>query len=93
MTSHRGSAGRGWNHDPSQMVTDRQCRGEWWRPIGRSLAGFPREAFDYVWLLQPPRYDPALTRGMTPVWRNGEDVLFRIDRPQPPRLNGVSSPR
>ena len=89
----RYAAGRGWNHDPSQMVTDRQCRGEWWRPIRRSLADFPREAFDYVWLLQPPRYDPVLTRGMTPVWRDGTDVLFRIDRPQPPRLNGVSSPR
>ena len=87
----RNTAARGWAHDPSQMVTDRQCAGEWWRPIGRSLADFPREAFDYLWLLQPPAHDPALLRGLTPVWRDGSDVLYRID-PQP-RRNGVSSPR
>lgn len=72
---------RGFNHDPSQMVTDRQCSGEWWRPINRALTELPRDAFDYVWLIQPPAYNPALTRGMTPVWRDGSSVLFRIERP------------
>ncbi|HEU0043222.1 hypothetical protein [Sphingomonas sp.] len=86
----RYAAARGWAHDPSQIVTDRKCRGEWWRPIRRSLADFPRAAFDYVWILQPPLYDRSLTDGMTPVWRDGRDVLLRIDQP---RLNGVSSPR
>lgn len=86
----RYAAARGFQHDPSQVVTDRQCRGEFWRPIGKALATFPREAFDYVWLIRPPAYDPALLRGLTPVWRDGTSVLLRVDQP---RRNGVSSAR
>jgi hypothetical protein len=86
----RYAAAKGWAHDPSQIVTDRKCRGEWWRPIHRSLRDFPREAFDYVWLLQPPPYEKLLVRGMTPIWANGQDVLYRVDQP---RRNGVNSPR
>ena len=89
LTTRYRAAG-GFQHDPSQVVTDRACRGEWWRPINKALATFPRDAFDYVWMLQPPAYDPALTRGMTPVWRDGTSVLLRVDQP---RLNGVSSAR
>ena len=66
-------------HDPSQVVTDRYCRGEWWRPITLAMRWFPRKAFDYVWLLNTPAYDPALNRGLVPVWRNGADVMFRVD--------------
>jgi hypothetical protein len=71
-------AARGYAHDASQMVTQVKCRGEYWRSLDQSLAGFPRDAFDYVWLIRPPPYDPKLTRGMVPVWRNGDSVLFRI---------------
>ncbi len=77
---------KGYQHDPSQIVTDRRCRGEWWRPVSIALRQFPRAAFDYVWLLNPPPYDPALTAGLQPIWRDGRDVLFRvIDRRQPAR--------
>ena len=99
----------GFAHDPSQIVTDVQCRGEWWRPIGLAMRWFPRTAFDYVWLINPRPYDPSLNRGLTPIWRSGNDVLFRIDHSFDaslrsegigsgaplivPRRNGVSSPR
>jgi hypothetical protein len=89
LTTRYREAG-GFQHDPSQVVTDRQCRGEFWRPIDKALRTFPRGAFDYVWLLQPPAYDPALLRGLTPVWRDGTSMLLRVDQP---RLNGVSSAR
>ena len=80
----RYRAAKGFAHDPSQIVTDRRCHGEWWRPIGRSLQTFPRDAFDYVWLLHPPAYDPALVAGLQPVWRDGDNILFRVvDRRQP----------
>ncbi len=68
-------------HDPSQIVTPSRCPGELWRRIDTALAEFPREAFDHVWLIQPPAYDPALERGLTPVWRDGDSALFRVDRP------------
>ncbi len=70
-------------HDPSEIVTQRRCRGQWWRPIDTALKLLPRDAFDYVWLVHPPRYDEALTRGMTPIWRSGRDVLYRIDDRRP----------
>ncbi|WP_249276407.1 hypothetical protein [Sphingomonas baiyangensis] len=83
----RYAAARGFNHDPSQIVTDVRCPREWWRPIAVSLATFPREAFDYVWIVQPPAYDKRLEAGMTPIWRSGSSVLFRIDEPRrPPEL-------
>jgi hypothetical protein len=85
----------GFAHDPSEIVTDRRCRGEWWRPVDWALAAFPRDAFDYVWMLHPPPHHPALLEGLTPVWRSGSDVLYRVDdRRQPFSFrNGVISPR
>jgi hypothetical protein len=100
LTTRYTPAGR-FSHDPSQMVTDVQCRREMWRPIARALTDFPRDAFDYVWMLQPPAYDPKLLRGLTPIWRDGSHLLLRVDAseqeerrpPQPAFLNGVNASR
>ena len=64
-------------HDPSQITTLTQCPREYWRPIDRSLAKFPRAAFDYVWLIDVPPYDPALVAGMRPVWRGPGSILYQ----------------
>ncbi|WP_254602667.1 hypothetical protein [Sphingomonas bacterium] len=81
----RYTAAKGFAHDPSQIVTDRKCQREWWRPVDRALTRFPRDAFDYVWMLDPPPYDPALASGLTPIWRGERrSVLYRVDdRTQP----------
>ena len=54
---------RGWPfiRDSIADGARRRCRGEVWRTIDQALATFPRDAFDYVWLISPPPYDPALT--------------------------------
>jgi hypothetical protein len=78
--------------DPSQMVVSQWCRGEFWMPIGYALANLPRDSYDYVWLVQPPAYDPALTRGLVPLWRNGTSVLYRVADRTPP-LAGQPSTR
>ena len=39
--------------------------------------------FDYVWLISPPPADPALLRGLQPVWRSGASVLYRVADPAP----------
>ena len=64
----------GFAHDPSQIVTDTQCRGEWWRPIDRALARFPARRVRLC-LAGPPAAVtiPALTRGLTPIWRDGDE--------------------
>lgn len=76
-------AAHGFAHDPSQIVTSAKCPTEWWRPVALSLAAFPREAFDYVWLISPPAYDRRLEAGLTPAWRRGSSALFRVDRGVP----------
>jgi len=71
-----------FSRDPSQQVLARQCRGEHWLTLDQSLLLFPRDKFDYVWLIQPPRPDPALTRGLQPVWQSGPSVLYRVADPR-----------
>jgi hypothetical protein len=73
--------------DPSQIVTDERCGGETWLTLDQSLRRLPRAAFDFIWVIDAPPHDPALTAGLTPVWRDGPSVLYRIDRaagPNPP---------
>ncbi|WP_315762365.1 hypothetical protein [Sphingomonas sp. Y38-1Y] len=83
----RMKGARGFNHDPSQIVTDVKCAREWWRPIAVSLVRFPRDVYDYVWIVQPPAYDKRLEAGLIPIWRNGSSALFRVDDAQrAPRL-------
>ncbi|MBA3897365.1 MAG: hypothetical protein H0X36_09590 [Sphingomonadaceae bacterium] len=78
LTAKRPEA-RHYRGDPSEIVTAVRCRGEFWRPLDVSLATFPRDAFDYVWLIDPPSFDPRWTRGLTPIWMNGRDTLYRVD--------------
>jgi hypothetical protein len=83
LLTARYATARRFAHDPSQVVTDRRCRGQWWRSINMALGRFPREAFDYVYLIRPPAYDPALARDLTLVWQNGPNYLFRVNRIPP----------
>ncbi len=71
----------GFAVDPSQLVVAQKCgRGAPWMTPDEALAKLPRAAFDYVWMIDPPRYDERRATGMTPVWRDGTDVVYRIDR-------------
>jgi hypothetical protein len=71
----------GWFvRDPSQIVTQYRCRGEFWLTIDQSLRHFPRQAFDYVWLIDPPPYDPRVAPDLQPIWRDGTSVLYRVVR-------------
>jgi hypothetical protein len=73
-----------YDGDPSQMVLQGWCKAEpGYLPIANALAYLPRDRFDFVWLVDPPRFDPGLVRGMTPIWRNDSDVLYRIEHPAP----------
>ncbi|MET1112764.1 MAG: hypothetical protein ABWX67_14690 [Allosphingosinicella sp.] len=70
--------------DPSQQVLARKCGTERWLTLDQSLALFPRDKFTHVWLISPPAPpDPALLRGLQPVWQNGSSVLYRVADPSP----------
>ena len=83
LTADYPEGGR-FSRDPSQLVTARRCFGQWWWPLDNSLYWLPRQAFDYVWLIDPPRHDPALLEGLNPIWRSGTSVLYQVaDRRAP----------
>ncbi len=74
-------------HDPSEIVTPGWCPREWWKPIDFSMARFPREAFDYVWLIRTPPFNSRYAGDLDRIWRSptGASALFKVnhDRPAP----------
>jgi hypothetical protein len=66
--------------DPSQIVVREPCYRQRWITTEQSLTWFPRDAFDYVWLINPPPYDPRALKGLTPIWRKGNSMLLKVDR-------------
>jgi len=88
----RYSPGWPFVRDATQIVTERRCPNEYWRSIEMALAIVPRDAFDYVWLIDPPRFDPWLADGLRPVWRSGTSVLYRVEsntKSETPAGNGI----
>lgn len=68
-----------FTNDPSQMVRSDDCQGSKVRySLNEALRLLPRGAFDHVWLIDPPAYDPALLVGMEPVWRSGASALYGV---------------
>lgn len=64
--------------DPSEIVRPTGCRSRpWW--ISRALERMPRDKVDYLWLVTPPEYDPALVAGMKPVWRGPDSILYQVN--------------
>jgi hypothetical protein len=68
-----------WKYDPSNLVRDPGCRLGSAHPVGRMLRGFPRDAFDYLWMIDPPPFDPRLLGDAQKVWQgpNGS-ALYRL---------------
>jgi hypothetical protein len=46
----------------------------------QTLLQFPRGAFDYVWLIEPPDFDMEARPGLVPIWRGRDSVLYRIEK-------------
>ena len=49
--------------DPSSIVRPDRCPDRLHRTIDESLAEVPRDAFDYIWLIERAAQDPKLGRG------------------------------
>jgi hypothetical protein len=64
--------------DPSQRVRREDCGvGPLWT-IDKALAVVPASAFDFVWLINPPPFDEALTHRFELVWRGPGTILYRF---------------
>jgi hypothetical protein len=64
--------------DPSNIVRPVQCPERIHRTIDASLAEIPRDAFDFIWLVDIAPHDSRLTQGLTPVWRGPGSILYRV---------------
>lgn len=75
----RNAAQLGWfAYDPSEQVRDNICYPTEQWPIDRALAHFPRDKFDYVWMIDPPVFDPRLVADLKPVWRGPRSILYKV---------------
>ncbi|QNE31985.1 hypothetical protein F1C10_08560 [Sphingomonas sp. NBWT7] len=84
LTARYSAAGM-FAHDPSEIVTPGWCPREWWKPIDFSMARFPREAFDYVWLIRTPPFNARYATDLDRIWRSptGASALFKVNRSRP----------
>ena len=50
------------------------------RTANEALEQFPRDAFDYVWLIHPEEFTPRLRPGLRLVWSGPNSWLFEVNR-------------
>lgn len=75
----RDAARIGWfAYDPSEQVRPPQCADREHWPVDRALTALPRDKFDYLWLIDPPAFDPRTVADLTPVWRGARSILYRV---------------
>ena len=80
LLSIRYAPAKGYAEDPTQVMRPRRCRAPRARSIESSVALFPRQAFDYLWLVNtPPDHWPANDPTLRMIWNGGElGALYRI---------------
>lgn len=76
----RYTAAAGFVADPSQRVRPQGCGFGPLLSINDALRRVPRQAFDYVWLVDPPPFDAELTKDMQLVWRGPGSILYRLPK-------------
>lgn len=68
-----------FHYSPTQLMQPQRCRESDSFGLNQALAILPRQAFDYVWLIDfPPSLRPERT-WLKPVWQGPTGVLYRID--------------
>ena len=45
---------------------------------------FPRKAFDFVWMIDPPDFEIGPRPGLIPIWQSERSILYRIDHSKDP---------
>jgi len=66
--------------DPSNIVRPDRCPDRLHRTIDQSLTEVPRDAFDFIWLIDIAPTNPQSVAGMKPVWRGPGSILYQIPR-------------
>jgi len=76
------AAGR-FARDPSQLLRPDSCRARYEPTLEDTVAHFPRDAFDYFWLIDMPPERWVHDPGLIPIWHTERGILYRVAHPQP----------
>lgn len=80
LLSIKYAPAKGYAEDPTQVMRPKHCRAWNARSIESSIALFPRQAFDYLWLIDAtPDHWPGNDPSLKMVWNGGtRGALYRV---------------
>ncbi|WP_324805836.1 hypothetical protein SH584_06995 [Sphingomonas sp. LY29] len=92
LTVHYPAA-QWFQRDPSQIVRDPDCRHEGWS-MQRAMTALPRQAFDYLWLLDMRPIPRDWVAGWEPIYAAPGAILLRKagEAPRPATRRTASAP-
>lgn len=79
-----------FDNSDSLFIYSRKClarmsgnnaRGLPMRSTSEAFTQFPRDAFDYVWIIEMPEPKISAPPDLAVVWRGGDSILYRVARP------------
>jgi hypothetical protein len=76
----RYKGGFPFDRDPTQLIKSDKCDRPDLLTFAQSMAKLPREGFDFIWVIGAPEDTRVDYSGLSPVWRNGTSILYRIER-------------
>lgn len=79
LTIHYPRA-EGFTSDPTQILMPERCRQRQSYGLEEALAKLPRDAFDYIWLIDLPRDRWPRDPGLRLQWHGETGILLRIPR-------------
>ena len=79
----RYAPAKGYAEDPTEILRPYRCRQAHAKTYPEGLNALPREAFDYVWLINMPRYRWNSFPHLVPIWTGGDrGILYRVIPPE-----------
>jgi hypothetical protein len=74
--------------DPSEVTYPQKClfgaqglvgkTDPFWRTADQALNEFPRDAFDFVWLIKPEGFTPRIRPGLHLIWSGSNNLLYKV---------------
>jgi hypothetical protein len=89
----RYAPAKGYIEDPTEILRPRGCSDRRSKRYPEGLNYLPRNAFDYVWLIDMPRKRWNSFPGLEPIWTGGESgILYRVIPPSPDLPQRIQPP-
>jgi len=84
---------KGYAEDPTEILRPFRCRQGHAKLYPQGLNALPREAFDYVWLIDMPQENWHSFPGLEPIWFGPErGILYRVVPPAGSATSPIEMP-